>query len=193
MIITLFGPPGAGKGTQAQRLSAKFNIPHLSTGDMLRDIAKSHSKIGQAIAETLAQGHFVSDEMALDMVKERISRPDCAQGFILDGFPRTVPQARDLSALLASLDRTLTAAICLEVPDKILTQRILGRAQDSDEARSDDKPAIIRERLEVYRLKTSPVLDLFRNQGRLAVVDGNRLPDQVFEDLLGKLARQSVA
>jgi adenylate kinase len=183
MIITLFGPPCAGKGTQATLLSDAYGVPHLSTGDMLREVAASGTELGRQIHEILTRGHFVPDDVSMPMLAERISRPDCAKGFILDGFPRTVSQVALIEALLRSKGLAMTAAVSIEVPDEILVDRVIARAAASATPRSDDDPVIFQERLVVYREKTAPVLDLYRSRGELLTVLGNTDIRSVFASI----------
>ncbi|MFZ3584480.1 adenylate kinase [Loktanella sp. DJP18] len=190
LIITLFGPPGAGKGTQGAKLSTRFLIPHLSTGDMLREIATGDTDLGRTIAATLARGQFATDEMVVAMISNRISHPDCKDGFILDGFPRTVPQAIALDTMLANRGLSLTAALMLDVADAILVSRIAARAAGSASARTDDKPLVLVERLRIYREKTAPVIAHYAAAGVLQTIYGQNSPDDVFIDILISLAGQ---
>jgi len=167
MIITLLGPPGSGKGTQGGMLSSHLHIPHLSTGDMLRDIAASGSPLGQRISETLARGHYMEDGLVREMFEERIDRQDCIGGFILDGFPRTLAQSVMLDDILAARGRKLDAAILLEVSDTTVMTRIAGRAAAAEHPRADDAPEIIPERLRLYRVTMTPILEAYTRQGRL--------------------------
>jgi len=177
MIITLLGPPGAGKGTQGKLLSQALGLPHLSTGDMLRDIVASGSDLGARIAAVIDKGHFISDEMARDMVAARISEPDCARGVILDGFPRTLPQVALLDEILIERGTNLAAALLLEVPQEALIARITGRG----DGRADDRPEIIAERLTVFREKTQPAIEAYRASGTLKMVSGAQAPEDVLK------------
>jgi adenylate kinase len=187
MIVTLFGPPGAGKGTQGALLSQHLDIPHLSTGDMLRDITASGSELGHQVASLIDEGNFVPDAMIRDVIAERFSAPDCSNGAILDGFPRTVAQVPMLDALLASRTLNLDAAILLDVSDSVLLERIAKRGAAPNSVRADDRPKIAVERLVTYRKKTAPLLDIYRQEGRLQVVDGAASPACVFDRLLASL------
>ena len=190
MIITLLGPPGAGKGTQGKLLARALGLPHLSTGDMLRDIVASGSDLGARIAAVIDKGHFISDEMARDMVAARIDEPDCARGVILDGFPRTLPQVALLDEILAERGRELSAALLLEVPQEDLIARISARG----DGRADDHPEIIAERLAVFREKTQSVIDAYRASGALQAVPGAQAPEQVLKASLERLGvRQSAS
>lgn len=187
MIITLFGPPGAGKGTQGKLLAQHFGIPHLSTGDMLREIAIDGSDLGRDIAATLARGHFATDEMVCQMISKRTARSDCANGFILDGFPRTVPQVAALDSLLQDQERQLTSAVMLNVPDVVLIERVAERAATSAVKRADDDPAILTERLSVYWEKTSPVIALYQQAQKLQTIDGSAPIADVLRELIAHI------
>lgn len=185
MIIVLFGPPCAGKGTQAAALSAAYGIPHLSTGDMLREIAASGTPLGNEIHAILSAGHFVSDEMILPVIKERISREDCESGFILDGYPRAVEQVANLEQLLRPMGRAVEAAISIEVRDELLIERVIARAASTATPRSDDNPQVFQERLAIYRAKTAPVIELYRLRGALRTVSGEAPVDDVTAAIRG--------
>lgn len=182
MRLILLGAPGSGKGTQAARLKDHLQVPHISTGDLLRAEVAAGSELGLAAKEVMARGELVSDEILLGMLKSRLSREDCARGFILDGYPRNVAQANALTALLASIQQPLEAAVQLEVPTELLVERIAGRAQA--EGRADDSPESVRTRLKVYDEQTAPVVDFYRNTGKLSVVDGVGELDEVFTRII---------
>jgi adenylate kinase len=156
--LILMGPPGAGKGTQAQFLVEQIGIPQISTGDMLREAVASGSAIGRKAQEIMARGELVPDAVVIQIVRERLGRADCAGGFILDGFPRTAEQARALDALLRELGREAVRVVVLEVPEAELTRRILSRG----EGRADDNEETVRKRLAVYRSSTEPVIGHYR-------------------------------
>jgi len=187
MRIVLFGPPGAGKGTQAQRIAAAYGIPHISTGDMLRQAVAAKSELGRQVEEILERGHLVPDEMIGRVIAERIAEPDAAAGFLLDGFPRTVPQVAILQRALG--EKRLDRVVMLVVPDAVVEARILGRAQagEGGAVRADDRIETIRERLRVYREQTEPGAQVYREQGLLAEVDGTGNIDQVFGLVAGLL------
>ncbi len=153
--LVLTGPPGAGKGTQAVRLAARLGIPQVSTGDMLREAVASESELGKRVKAIMERGDLVSDEIVIELVRERFARSDCGPGFILDGFPRTVAQAKALDELLAQLGRSQITVIALEVPEAELINRILARG----EGRADDNEATVRKRLQVYQSETAPILE----------------------------------
>ena len=175
MNIILFGPPGAGKGTQARRLVKKFGIVQLSTGDMLREAAASGSEIGQRANALMEAGQLMPDDIMVSIVSDRIDEPDCANGFILDGYPRTVPQAKALDKLLAEKGLKLDHVIELAVADDVLVSRITGRAAEEAAAgkpRADDNVETLKKRLAVYHERTEPVLPYYRDKAVLKSVDG---------------------
>lgn len=176
MRLILLGPPGAGKGTQALRLVAKYGIVQLSTGDMLRAAVKAGTPIGRQAQEIMARGDLVPDEVVVGIVGQRIDQPDARKGFILDGFPRTVPQARALDRLLAERGMALDAVIELRVDEDALVRRIETRIADmkarGEAARADDSPAVLHKRLSAYREQTAPLIDYYRERGVLRTVDG---------------------
>jgi adenylate kinase len=166
--IVFFGPPGAGKGTQADRFSHRYNIPKISTGDMLRKAIQDATEIGRLVKDRLQRGELVNDNLMMQMVSSRLAQPDTAVGFVLDGFPRTVVQARALDALVPN-----RVIIALDVIPETLVRRL------SIRGRSDDDRQVIRERLKIYATDTKPVLDYYRRHGMIAVINGDRTPDAV--------------
>ncbi len=172
MNIILFGPPGAGKGTQAQVLVDDYGLVQLSTGDMLREARDSGTELGNKVKDIMDSGQLVSDEIVVGIISERIEQPDCANGFILDGFPRTRPQAEALDHMLEDKGLRLDAVIMIEVPDDELFRRIDTRAKETDGARPDDTPEVLRRRLDVYHQQTAPVLPYYDQKGMLKTVDG---------------------
>ena len=193
MIVILFGPPGAGKGTQGALLRDRLGLPHLSTGDMLREIVAGDSELGREIGATLARGAFADSAMVLAMVEDRIRRPDCDAGFVLDGFPRTLPQALALDDLLAREGRPLDVAIQLLVGPDAVAHRLLGRAAASGNPRPDDRAEVIPARLERYRDQTGPAIEHYRSTRRLASLDGQRNVESVHRGVvqLLRLGRSS--
>ncbi|MDJ0895871.1 MAG: adenylate kinase [Alphaproteobacteria bacterium] len=172
MNIILFGPPGAGKGTQAQVLVDDYGLVQLSTGDMLREARDSGTELGNKVKDIMDSGQLVSDEIVVGIISERIEQPDCANGFILDGFPRTRPQAEALDHMLEDKGLRLDAVIMIEVPDDELFRRIDTRAKETDGARPDDTPEVLKRRLDVYHQQTAPVLPYYDQKGMLKTVDG---------------------
>lgn len=212
MILILFGPPGAGKGTQAKFLEQKFNIVQLSTGDMLRAKVKQADPLAEKIKEIFAAGALVPDDIMIDLIKDRIQQPDCANGFILDGFPRTVPQAEALDKMFADQGKKLDAAIELKVDENALVERITGRCSCSKcgasyhvkfnppkvegicdlcggeiICRTDDNEETVRARLTTYHEQTEPVLPYYRSQNVLKSVDGMAPMDDVTQQILAIL------
>ena len=187
MNIILLGPPGAGKGTQAKRLEEKYGIAQLSTGDMLRAAVASGSELGREAKTIMDAGQLMPDALMVDMIADRIEAPDCEKGFILDGFPRTVPQAEALDVMLAEKGTRLDAVIEIKVDDEVLVERIETRIAESEETRSDDTVETLRERLKVYHAQTAPILPYYRDKGMLQTVDGMASIDEVTAQIEGLL------
>jgi adenylate kinase len=192
MRLILLGPPGAGKGTQSMRLAEKYEIPQLSTGEMLRAAVQAGSPIGQKAKEIMAAGKLVSDDIVVGIVAERIEEPDAVRGFILDGFPRTVAQAEALDAMLRGKNMKLDAVIELQVDEAALLARIARRAAETHAAggavRADDNPEAFKIRLDAYRGQTTPVSSYFSETGRLRTVDGMQPIDRVSAAIDSELA-----
>lgn len=186
MRLVLLGAPGSGKGTQAARLKEHLQVPHISTGDLLRAEVAAGSKLGLEAKEIMARGELVSDAILLGMLEDRFSRDDTRGGFILDGYPRNLAQADALNALLERIGQPMDAAVQLEVPTELLVERIAGRA--AAEGRADDSPDSVRTRLQVYNDQTAPVVEFFRQRGKLSVVDGVGSLDEVFTRIVEALA-----
>jgi adenylate kinase len=186
MRLVLLGAPGSGKGTQAARLTGHLQVPHISTGNLLRAEVAAGSRLGLAAREVMARGELVSDEILLGMLEDRFSREDTRGGFILDGYPRNLAQANALGELLARIGQPMDAAVQLEVPQELLVERIAGRARE--EGRADDTPESVRTRLKVYEEQTAPVVDYYRQRGLLSVVDGVGGLDDVFARIVEALA-----
>jgi adenylate kinase len=211
--LILFGPPGAGKGTQAERLQVDFQLPFIATGDMLRENVKEGTELGKQAKPYMDEGALVPDEVLVAMVAERLQEEDAQDGFILDGFPRTTAQANALDAQLAELGRRITAVLLLDVPDEEVERRLAGRrvcvkaghnyhvefdppkhddACDQDGSRliqrDDDKPEVIRRRLEVYHDQTEPLIGHYDQQGLLRRIDGTRDPAEVHDHIRAVIA-----
>ena len=171
--LILFGPPGAGKGTQAVAVASLLQVPHISTGDLFRAAVAAQSDLGLQAQSYLDQGELVPDEVVVGMIRERLTQDDVKSGWILDGFPRTLAQAHALDILLAELGQAFDRVVNLEVPDAVLIERMLSRG------RKDDTEAVIRRRLQVYQEQTSPLIDFYRDRKRLVGIEGNTTVDAV--------------
>jgi adenylate kinase len=180
--LILFGPPGAGKGTQAVELSKRFMVPHVSTGDLFRAAVAEQTALGIQAQGYLNRGELVPDNLVIDMIRERLVQPDTQAGWLLDGFPRTVPQAHALDELLASINQGLDRVINLAVPDGMLLERLLGRG------RKDDSEAVIRRRLQVYHDQTSPLIRFYGDRHQLTDIDGSATVEDVTEAIQTALA-----
>jgi len=208
MNVIIMGPPGAGKGTQAELIKKAFPIPHISTGDMFREAVSNQTAMGLEAKKYMDAGQLVPDEVTIGVVEERLAQADCAQGFLLDGFPRTLPQAEALDRVLAKMGKKIELALNVFVPQDILLARMTGRVSCSacktvyntkfnppvkegvcDKCggeltqRSDDKEETARNRLKVYAEQTQPLLDYYEKQGNLKNVDGDRDPQVVFAEI----------
>lgn len=175
--LIFLGPPGAGKGTQAQALAEFLNIPHISTGEIFRQAIKEQTPLGTIAQSYLDQGELVPDELTQNLVQERLGQPDAQSGWILDGFPRNVSQAAFLDELLVTINQNDERVVNLDAPDEIVVARLLGRG------RKDDSEEVIRRRLEVYRDETAPLIDYYRDRQKLITVNGNQSPEEVSTEL----------
>ena len=209
MKIIMLGAPGAGKGTQAKQIAAKYQIPHISTGDIFRANIKNGTELGKKAKEYMDQGLLVPDELTCDLVMDRISQDDCANGFVLDGFPRTIPQAEALDAALTKVGAKMDFAIDVDVPDSHIVNRMSGRRACLNcgatyhvvaippkkegicdtcgkelVLRDDDKPETVQKRLDVYHDQTQPLIDYYKNQGILKSVDGTVPMEEVFANIV---------
>ncbi len=173
MNLILFGPPGAGKGTQAKILQDEWRLPQLSTGDMLRAAIAAGSELGKRCKALMDRGDLVPDEVVVGIIAERLDRPDCAKGAVFDGFPRTLAQAEALDRMLTQRGSAIDGVIELKVNDEVLVGRVENRNRENPgAARADDNPETLRKRLAVYHTNTAPLLDFYRAQGKLKTVDG---------------------
>ncbi|HEX7381821.1 MAG TPA: adenylate kinase [Nevskiaceae bacterium] len=179
MRLVLLGAPGSGKGTQGKHLSAALHIPKVSTGDALRAAVAAGTELGRRARPLMEAGKLVPDALVYGIVEARLAQPDCASGYILDGFPRNDAQAIELDRMLARLGQPpLDRAVHLKVADEEVVRRLLHRAQE--EGRSDDQPAVIRDRIAVYKAETQPLLDYYRAQGKLVTVEGSGTLDAIY-------------
>ncbi len=183
MNILVLGPQGSGKGTQAKLIKATYGLPHIATGDMLREMKELPTDLGQELKEVIDRGDLVSDEMMIDLIRDRLSRGDTLGGFVLDGFPRTMPQAEALDELLRELDRDLDVVFDFQVPEhEMLLQRLLHRAEE--EGRADDTPDAIARRLELYERETAPLIDYYRtHQANVVGIHADRSVEAVFAEI----------
>ena len=214
MKVIMLGAPGAGKGTQAKKIAAKYQIPHISTGDIFRANIKEGTELGKKAKTYMDEGMLVPDELVVDLVVDRVQQEDCKNGYVLDGFPRTIPQAEALDKELSSIGDKVDLAIDVEVPDENIIKRMSGRracvgcgatyhieyAAPAKEnicdvcgkelvLREDDKPETVQKRLNVYHEQTKPLIDYYRQSGILKIVDGTQEIDHVFrqiEEVLGE-------
>jgi adenylate kinase len=185
MNIILIGPPGAGKGTQAEGLTKRFGIPHISTGDMLRAEVAAGSALGKKAKTIMAAGGLVPDALLIQALTQRLAAEDCARGFILDGFPRNVPQAEALDAMLAARGQHLDAVVALRVDEAVLAARIAGRREITH--RADDNPETVKTRLTAYHEETAPLLPHYAAQNKLFVVDSMAAPAVVQREIVALL------
>lgn len=183
MNVILFGPPGAGKGTQAQMLVSEFGMVQLSTGDMLRAAIAAESELGLKAKSIMDAGQLVSDDIMIGMISERMDAPDCANGVILDGFPRTVAQAEALDQMFADKNIALDSVIEIAVDEAALFARIENRAAETGGSRSDDNAEVLAERLKVYHANTAPILPYYKEKNKLVTIDGMQSIDKVSEDI----------
>lgn len=212
MKIVMLGAPGAGKGTQAVNIAKEYSIPHISTGDIFRANIKNQTELGMKAKSYMDKGALVPDDITIGMLLDRIVDNDCRNGFVLDGFPRTIPQAESLKAALSLQDARIDYAVDIEVPDEVITKRMGGRRScpkcggtyhivfnptkkegicDNCGSeliqRADDRSETVLERLKTYHEQTQPLIDFYRNEGVLCEVDGTKKPDEVLSDILGAL------
>ncbi len=188
MRLILLGPPGAGKGTQALRLVERYSIIQLSTGDMLRSAVAAGTPVGLRAKDIMARGELVPDDVVVSIIADRVGQADCANGFILDGFPRTLAQAQALDKLLEEKQLHLDGVVELAVDPKALLARIVKRAAQSSEARADDNADALKQRLDVYERDTAPLVAYYRDKGMLVSVDGMAAIDDVANEIATALA-----
>ena len=189
MIIILLGPPGSGKGTQANFIQNKLSIPHLSTGDILRQSVKNETDLGNKVKNIMAKGELVSDDLVLNVIKERVSENDCDQGFILDGYPRNITQAKSLNMVLKDIDRNIDRILFLDVDFSILQSRIEARSKENnEEKRADDTSEVLIKRLDEYKAQTEPLSEYYKNNKKFKKINGMKSISEVslsIENFLG--------
>jgi adenylate kinase len=179
--LLVLGPQGAGKGTQARRVAEEYGIPHVASGDMFREAIAAHDELGKQVEPILAAGELVPDELTIALIRERLRLPDTANGFVLDGFPRNAAQAEALDQLLAEIGRGLDAILLFDLPESVVTERMLSRGLA--EGRPDDMPEVIARRLEIYRDQTAPVVEHYRATGKLVPLHAGRTIDEVYAEV----------
>jgi adenylate kinase len=177
----VLGPQGAGKGTQARRVAEEYGIPHVATGDIFREAIVADDELGKQVEPILAAGELVPDELTIALIRERLSLPETANGFVLDGFPRNAAQAEALDQLLAEIGRGLDAILLFDLPESVVTERMLSRGLA--EGRPDDMPEVIARRLEIYRDQTAPVVEHYRATGKLVPLHADRTIDEVYAEV----------
>ena len=189
--VLLLGVQGSGKGTQAKRLAAEYGLAHVATGDMLRTAMANGTPLGQRVKPIYDAGDLVPDDLMIELIRERLAQPDTEAGFILDGFPRTMPQADALDSMLAEIDRPLTVVLELQVPDEVAIERLRKRADE--EGRSDDTPEAIAKRIELYHELTKPLVSHYRLAGNLVGIHGDRPENEVFAEIQQAVEQAQVA
>ena len=188
--VLLLGVQGSGKGTQAKRIASDYGLAHIATGDMLRGAISAGRDLGQRVQPILESGELVPDDLMIELIRERLEEPDATDGFVLDGFPRTMPQADALDAMLREIGRELTVVFALQVSDEICIERLLRRARE--EQRPDDTPEAIRTRLELYHRETEPLIEHYRTQGVLVPIHADGTPNEVFAEIQAALEQVAV-
>ncbi len=186
----MLGPQGSGKGTQAKRISAEYGIPHIATGDMLRAAIATGTPLGQKLKPVLESGQLVSDDLMIELIRDRLEAPDTELGFILDGFPRTMVQAEALDAMLKDIGRELTVVFELQIADDLCIERLLKRA--AEEGRVDDTPEVIATRLARYHEETEPLIEHYRATGKLVGIHADRSINEVFAEIQRALEQVAV-
>jgi adenylate kinase len=181
--LVFFGPPGAGKGTQAQRIVAEFGIPQISTGEILRAAVANGTPLGKQAGPLMAAGKLVPDELVIGIVEERLKEQDCQKGFLLDGFPRTIPQAESLQGVLAKTGKRIEHVVSLEVSDAVIHERMKGRG------RADDSPETVQKRLDEFRKLTAPLKAYYEKQGLLRTIDGVGSLDEIYASIKKAIGR----
>ena len=185
--VLLLGPQGAGKGTQAKRISAEYGIPHIASGEILRAEMDAGTELGKRVKDVYDRGDLVSDDLMIELIRNRLEQPDTESGFVLDGFPRTTVQAEALEPMFADIGRNLSVAFSLQIPDEVAFERLRRRADL--EGRADDTDEAIQRRLDSYHRETEPLIEYYRTRGNLVPIRGDRTENQVFADIQQALER----
>ena len=184
MIVILLGPPGSGKGTQANFIQNKLSIPHLSTGDILRQSVKNETNLGNKVKNIMAKGKLVSDDLVLNVIKERVSQSDCDKGFILDGYPRNITQAESLNIVLKDINRNIDRILFLDVDFEVLQSRIESRSKENnEEKRVDDTSEVLIKRLDEYKSQTAPLSKYYSNDKKFKKINGMKPISEVSHDI----------
>jgi adenylate kinase len=179
--VLLLGPQGAGKGTQAKRISAEYDIPHIASGEILRAEMQAGTELGLRVKDVYDRGDLVSDDLVIELIRTRIEQPDTEAGFILDGFPRTTVQAEALDRMMGDIGRSFNVVFALQIPDEVAFERLRKRAEL--EGRADDTDEAIQRRLDTYHRETEPLIEYYRVRGSLVPIHGNRSENQVFAEI----------
>jgi adenylate kinase len=183
--VLLLGPQGAGKGTQAARIAAEYDIPHIASGEILRAEMDAGTELGTRVRDVIDRGDLVSDDLMIELIRNRLEQPDTEAGFVLDGFPRTLVQAEALDSILSDIGRSFSVVFALQIPDEVAFERLRLRAQL--EGRADDTDEAIQRRLDIYHQETEPLIEYYRTRGRLVPIHGERSENEVFAELQSAL------
>ena len=183
--VLLLGPQGAGKGTQAARIAAEYGIPHIASGEILRAEMAAGTELGERVKDVYDRGDLVSDDLMIELVRNRLEQPDTENGFILDGFPRTTVQAEALDSILSDIGRGFSVVFALQIPDEVAFERLRRRAEL--EGRADDTDEAIKRRLDNYHRETEPLIEYYRTRGNLVTIHGNRSENEVFAEIQSAL------
>ena len=189
--VLLLGPQGAGKGTQAKRISAEYDVPHIASGEILRAEMQAGTDLGLRVKDVYDRGDLVSDDLMIELIRTRLEQPDADGGFVLDGFPRTTPQAEALDAMFADIGRSFSVVFALQIPDQVAFERLHRRAEL--EGRADDTDEAIRRRLENYHRETEPLIEYYRVRGNLVPIHGDRSENEVFAEIQSALEQVPAA
>src|SRR5437764_8264065 len=179
--VLLLGPQGAGKGTQAKRIAGEYDVPHVASGEILRSEMNAGTELGRRVKDVYDRGDLVSDDLMIELIRNRLEQPDTESGFVLDGFPRTTVQAEALESMFADIGRNLSVAFSLQIPDEVAFERLRRRAEL--EGRADDTDEAIQRRLDSYHRETEPLIEYYRTRGNLVPIRGDRTENEVFAEI----------